>query len=147
MIYIMIGDANHALEAAHSCIQAAERGGELHQEIHGYLIKGSAQISQGKPNLAKASMEQAQQLTERIGHEWTNMYLLVLGAEIALNSGQYADAIAQAQQVLALAQDADNLWMQGRAQRIWARAVPASDPSSWDEVEQLLRPAVPSGGL
>jgi tetratricopeptide (TPR) repeat protein len=138
LIYLMIGDANRALEAAHACIQAAERGGEFHQAIHGYLIQGSAQISQGNHDLAKASMQRAQQLAEQIGHEWTDLYVLVLDAEIALNSGQHADAIVQAQQVFAQAQGEDNLWMQGRALRIWGRAVAASDPARWDEVEQHL---------
>jgi tetratricopeptide (TPR) repeat protein len=138
LVYIMIGDPSRALEAAHSCIQAAERSGELHQAIHGYLIQGSAQIRQGEHDLARASMEQAQQLAEQMGHAWTDMYLIALGAEIALNAGHYREAMAHAQQVFEQAQGVDNLWMQGRSQRLWAQALAAWNSSRWDAVEQHL---------
>jgi ATP/maltotriose-dependent transcriptional regulator MalT len=91
-------------------------------------------VSQGKHDQAKESMQQGQQLAERIGHEWTDMYVLVLEAEVALLSGQYAVAIVQVQN--ALAQSADSPWMQGRIHRLWARAVAALDPARWDEAEE-----------
>jgi hypothetical protein len=75
--YLMMGDANRAVEAASSCIQAAERGGEFHQAIHGHIIKGFAQIRQSRHNLAQASMEQAQRLAAQMGHEWTDLYFSV----------------------------------------------------------------------
>jgi hypothetical protein len=136
--YLMMGDANLAAEAAHACIQAAERGGELHQAIHGHIIKGFAHIRQSKRNLAQASMEQAQRLAAQMGHEWTDLYFLALGAEIARDSQQYAEAAGQAEQVFRQAQQIDNLWMQGLSQRIWAQAIALSDPGHWNEVEQHL---------
>jgi hypothetical protein len=142
LVYSMIGDTHRALEAAGYCIQAAERSGELHQAIHGYLIQGSAQISQGKHDLARANMEQAQRLAAQMGHDWTDMHLLALGAEIALKVGHYAEAVAHAQQVFAQAQGIDNLWMQGRSQRLWAQALAALAPTRWDEVEQHLTASV-----
>ena len=134
LIYLMIGDANRALEAAQACIENAERGGEFHQAIHGYLIKGSAQVSQGQHEQAQESMQQGQQLAEKIGHEWTDMYVLALEAEVALLSGQYAEAIVQVQNVLA--QSEDSPWMQGRIHRLWARAIAATDLARWDEAEE-----------
>jgi tetratricopeptide (TPR) repeat protein len=136
--YMMMGDANLAVEAATSCIQAAERGGELHQAIHGHIIKGFAHIRQHRRDLAQASMQQAQRLAAQMGHEWTDLYFVALGAEIAQDSQQYAEAASQAEQVFTLAQATDSLWMQGLSQRIWAQAIAALDPTRWHEVEQHL---------
>jgi hypothetical protein len=134
--YLMMGDANLAVEAANSCIQAAERGGELHQAIHGHIIKGFAQIRQNRRDLAQISMEQAQRLAAQMGHEWTDLYFLALTAEIARDSEQYAEAAGYSEQVFTLAQAIDNLWMQGFSQRIWAQAIALSDPMRWNEVEE-----------
>ena len=91
-------------------------------------------MSQGQHEQAQESMQQGQQLAEKIGHEWTDMYVLALEAEVALLSGQYAEAIVQVQNVLA--QSEDSPWMQGRIHRLWARAIAATDLARWDEAEE-----------
>ncbi len=145
LIYLMIGDDIRTFEAAQSCIQAAERGNELSYVVHGYTLQGFAQSRQGQHELARQSIERAQQLAQRLNSAWLNRLLLLLGAEIALHSGHYAEAIAQSEQVVALAQTADNLWIQGRAQRTWAQAL-AADLTAGEQVAEHLAASLDAFG-
>jgi tetratricopeptide (TPR) repeat protein len=129
------GDDAGVLSAAQNCVQAAEKSGLFQLTDTAYVLMAGAQSRQGQHEQATATLAQADRAVQALGGQPSNAdFLMVVRAEVALNAGRYAEAVALAEQAQALA--LARVGVPGFAQRVWAQALAASDPAAWVEAEQ-----------
>ena len=88
-------------------------------------------------------MAQHAAIAQRLGGQlvW-NDWFAAASAEIALNAGRPAEAIALAQSALTSARSVGGIFAEGLARRVWGLALVAGDSPRWDEATEHLAAAL-----
>ena len=134
LIHFMGGDMPKMRQAANSCIQTAQKS-KSQIYLHPALMEHALASSRlGDHTSAAETMAQARALDQQLpeGRAFTDWYAAA-EAEIALNAGRIAEAIALAEHAVTCAQTLGGIYAQGLAQRVWGIALARQD--AWGQAE------------
>ena len=138
-IYLLGGDIPRMLDAGRAALQVAGQAGDQLYVYLGYNIQAWAESRLGQHQAAIESMAQSQAIGQSLGARLLLAdWFAAARAEIALNAGHIEDALARAEEAVAIAQAAGGIFAEGLAQRVWGQSLAALYPVRWDEAEVHL---------
>jgi predicted ATPase len=135
-IWLMGGDLSRMLESSRAAVEIAEQSGERLFAYVGHGYRGWAESRLGQHEAARESMAESIAVGQSLGGQLIMAdWLAAAHAEIALNAGRIEEALALAEEAVALGKSAGSLFSEGLAHRVWATALAARRPPLWEEAE------------
>jgi len=133
LTFLLGGDPRRALEAARSALIYAQASGSSIYAYFDLVLKGWAESRLGEHAAALESLEQLRVITQQLGSRLLlGDWLAAAEAEIALDGGHIADALALADRAVTFARSIEGAFAEALAQRVWGRALTARGPSEVD---------------
>jgi tetratricopeptide (TPR) repeat protein len=133
-VYLIVGDTSQALEQLRLMLGSIEQTGQVAWLNQVYLFQSWCRSRPGEHALAEADLARIQQSDASL--YYARVLFHAIQTEIALNAGQYQQALTLAEQTVAVARAVSDLSTEGSAQRVWAQALAILEPSAWTAVDQ-----------
>jgi tetratricopeptide (TPR) repeat protein len=141
LIHFFSGHAPQVVEATRIALQAAAESGDRLLGYYPLALRAWAENRLGQHEAAQQFIQRAQATGQEFGgHLLMFDWFAAVAAEVALNAGRPAEALALAEQAAALAESVDSLFGQGLAHRVWAMALWQAEDgrlASRDESEKI----------
>ncbi len=139
MIAFTGGDILRLAEESRAALRAAEKAGDRLVAYSGHAFLAWAESRLGDHPAAAEDLVQSKQIARQLGERLIFAdWLASASAEIALNAGRVAEALALAEEAVKSAKSVDGMYAEGLAHRIWAQALMALRPPRYDEAETHL---------
>ncbi len=137
------GDAADLLGSAQSTVEAAVRSGDPMYQYAGYGFTAWADSRLGHHAAAAEAMHRSKAVGESLGGRLILAdWFAAAEAELALNAGRMAEAVASARQALDTAKSVGGLLAEGLALRVWGSALARLDPSRMAEAAAHVTAAI-----